>query len=467
VKRATLNATFPSSKPRVDDDKILQRLDAPVAVSVKPLQDGTYNIKIEELLGRNRSNLLDDTISAENLPLRDIELIGRVTGTGHVQRSDGQGRLWAQTDIRMGHKDGLVSLEITFTLNWNITTTIEHLPSRNKSNRLAVEAILDTYYPRADFKAEGTKPWSPQDFYRSVHVPTKDDPVAASIVTSQLDTDLYPFQKRSLKWLLGREGKKPSVIEGFLEDRPEELANNELPYSFQEVVDERGQICYVSSLFLMVVLDIEPYRMLEKAQKALRGGILSEEMGLGKTVEIIALISLHRRKLLEPSGTVFDPYTSTTVRESSATLIITPPAILSQWKSELAKHAPGLKVIHYTSSPHRNREDGGKETLDSLATCDVVLCTYDTLGRELVYTIPPPDRHMRRASKYERPKSPLIQISWWRVCLDEAQMVESGVSRAAEVAVRLPRINAWAVTGTPIKTDVSGKFFFVYHSTTQ
>lgn len=40
-------------------------------------------------------------------------------------------------------------------------------------------------------------------------------------------------------------------------------------------------------------------------------------------------------------------------------------------------------------------------------------------------------------------------------CLDEAQMIESGLSQAAAVAMSIPRDNAWLVTGTPIrsKTD--------------
>ena len=57
-----------------------------------------------------------------------------------------------------------------------------------------------------------------------------------------------------------------------------------------------------------------------------------------------------------------------------------------------------------------------------------------------------------------------MKISWWRVCLDEAQMVEGGVSNAAVVARSIPRCNAWAVTGTPLRRDhkdLFGLFLFL------
>lgn len=227
--------------------------------------------------------------------------------------------------------------------------------------------------------------------------------------------------------------------------------SNELPYSFQRVEDDQGQACFISHLFQVVTLDIEPFRQTN----ALKGGILAEEMGLGKTVEIIALISLHRRQL-SSSGVVIDPHTRELVRESEATLIITPPAILLQWKSELLKHAPALKVMHYEGIASKAyRSLGHLAMLDKLATCDVVLSTYNVLAKEVHHTLPPPDRNFRHAPKYERPRSPLTQLSWWRICLDEAQMVDSGVSNAALVATMLPRINAWGITGTPIKKDVA------------
>jgi E3 ubiquitin-protein ligase SHPRH len=43
----------------------------------------------------------------------------------------------------------------------------------------------------------------------------------------------------------------------------------------------------------------------------------------------------------------------------------------------------------------------------------------------------------------------------YTVLMDEAQMIESGVGNAAVVARMIPRINAWCVTGTPVRKDVN------------
>jgi E3 ubiquitin-protein ligase SHPRH len=186
----------------------------------------------------------------------------------------------------------------------------------------------------------------------------------------------------------------------------------------------------------------------------LRGGILAEEMGLGKTVELIALFSHNKRKITD--GDVFDTYTGAFVKPSEATLIITPPSILEQWRNEIQVHAPELKVHHYTGIPSQSapKREHQAATVEYLMQFDVILTTYNVLSREVHFAKPPPDRSLRHERQHERRKSPLVQISWWRVCLDEAQMVESGVSQAATVARIIPRCNAWAVSGTPLRKDV-------------
>ena len=182
----------------------------------------------------------------------------------------------------------------------------------------------------------------------------------------------------------------------------------------------------------------------------MRGGILSEEMGLGKTVEVIALVLMHRRAPHPPF--VLDQYSGNQVRPTGATLIVTPPNLKSQWLSEMDKHAPGLRVMYYEGV--KRHKSSGDELVKELAEHDVVVTTYSVLQAEIHFTTDPPQRAMRHERRHPRPKSPLVQLSWWRVCLDEAQQIESGVSAAAKVARTIPRVNAWGVTGTPIKDNV-------------
>lgn len=326
---------------------------------------------------------------------------------------------------------------------WELGGSVVNLKGTNcaKESKLA---LLKAYYPVAESGAVGQ--WSPQDFYDNVHVPPTDSSIPTQI--QGLQCTLYPFQARAVEWLLRREGAR--FLDGGLVPIGEPT-DQQLPPTFTAAEDAHGRRCYISHLQGLVTTD---FPSLTGSGIHMRGGILAEEMGLGKTVELVSLICLHRRT--EPLLQVVDQYSGSTVTASGATLIITPPSILEQWKSELQVHAPHLRVYHYkglTSLATKKRIDGGAD-VSNLLKHDVVLTTYNVLSSEIHYANAAPERNLRQAKRYERRTSPLVQISWWRVCLDEAQMVESGVSQAATVARLIPRMNAWAVSGTPLKKDV-------------
>ncbi|KAH3986244.1 hypothetical protein HBI56_036110 [Parastagonospora nodorum] len=305
--------------------------------------------------------------------------------------------------------------------------------------------LLSQYFPGTT--APGSTGWTLSDFYDSVHVPPADLHVSPRIQHALTDTALYPFQARAVDWLLQREGVAFTPA-GDLENHSKSAP----PASFRQAEDATGRTCYVSQLRGMVVEDLRAAQ--RDTLQSLRGGILAEEMGLGKTVELIALITHHKRSV--STSKIFDKYTGAYVIPSGATLIITPPSILEQWISEIHTHAPELKVFHYRGLPPSSapKKDHTAATVENLLKFDVVLTTYNVLSKEIHHATPPPDRSLRNLKRHERRKSPLVEISWWRVCLDEAQMIESGVSQAAKVARIIPRCNAWAVSGTPLRKDV-------------
>lgn len=78
------------------------------------------------------------------------------------------------------------------------------------------------------------------------------------------------------------------------------------------------------------------------------------------------------------------------------------------------------------------------------------------LTKELNYT-EPVSRSLRHTKRFYAPTSPLLFVQWWRLCLDEAQMVEGSTCRAAEMAKKFSSVNKWAVTGTPIQKAVNGE----------
>ena len=312
-----------------------------------------------------------------------------------------------------------------------------------------IDTLLQKYLPSP---VATSSRWSPQDFYENVHVPAADKLV--QFEEPDLACTLYPFQQRAVQWMIEREG---AAFEGskIVTTPHVQSPNKILPPSFRAAKDARGHDCFISDVHRVVVksqwslLDYHP---------ELKGGILSEEMGLGKTVELIALVALHKQPSHLSGRKLAD------ITQSPSTLIITPAHILQQWQNEITTHAPNLRVLHYKGLSGQHADNGpdgpgyGKKTRDytveQLMGYDIVVTTYNVLAREIHFAEKPPDRGMRHAPKYKRRRSPLILTNWWRVCLDEAQMVESGVSQAATVARLIPRTNAWAVSGTPLKKNV-------------
>jgi E3 ubiquitin-protein ligase SHPRH len=100
-----------------------------------------------------------------------------------------------------------------------------------------------------------------------------------------------------------------------------------------------------------------------------------------------------------------------------------------------------------------------------LAKFDIVITTYEVLGDELKHVFAFENtRVLRQPKRFTNIPSPLINVEWWRICLDEAQMVHSTNTLCAEMAERLPSVNRWCITGTPIGrslADLHGLFSFI------
>jgi E3 ubiquitin-protein ligase SHPRH len=104
----------------------------------------------------------------------------------------------------------------------------------------------------------------------------------------------------------------------------------------------------------------------------------------------------------------------------------------------------------------------------TLAQFDVVITTYEVLTKEFDYVDLPhcnaaDGRRFRNAKRYSSVPSPLTCIEWWRICLDEAQMVDCTTTRTAKMALRLNTVHRWCITGTPINRSLQGLHFFTHY----
>jgi E3 ubiquitin-protein ligase SHPRH len=76
-----------------------------------------------------------------------------------------------------------------------------------------------------------------------------------------------------------------------------------------------------------------------------------------------------------------------------------------------------------------------------------VLITYEVLRRQIYRARPDADRRLRGEKKYEKQRDPFTPILWWRVVMDEVQMIQGVNTNAAEMAGMLPAINKWGASG--------------------
>ncbi|XP_056169116.1 uncharacterized protein LOC115679829 isoform X2 [Syzygium oleosum] len=141
---------------------------------------------------------------------------------------------------------------------------------------------------------------------------------------------------------------------------------------------------------------------------------------------------------------------------SGATLIVCPAPILHQWQTEIIRHTntDSVKMLVYEGVRNTSFSEEPAVEVHELVSYDIVLTTYEVLKEDLSHDS---DRHegdrrfMRYQKRYPVIPTPLTRIFWWRLCLDEAQMVESNTAAATEMALRLHSKHRWCITGTPIQ----------------
>ncbi|RYP61070.1 hypothetical protein DL770_009854 [Monosporascus sp. CRB-9-2] len=159
-----------------------------------------------------------------------------------------------------------------------------------------------------------------------------------------------------------------------------------------------------------------------------KGGLLADTMGLGKTVQALALI------LARPSRD----------RARKTTLVVAPLALLRQWKREIetkVKPAHKLKTLIFHGPVKRSM------TVANLLSYDVVLTTYGKIASEY-------KTMLKRKST-----NGLILLGddamFHRIILDEAHNIKNRRSVRSLAVCRLKATFRLCMTGTPFMNNTA------------
>ena len=141
------------------------------------------------------------------------------------------------------------------------------------------------------------------------------------------------------------------------------------------------------------------------------GGCLADDMGLGKTIQVLGLLSLSRGN-----------------REPGTDLLVVPASIVDNWRLEIERFAPQLKVLiaHPSHIPSPELKRLSRRAVDAH---DAVITTYGTV--------------MRTAW--------MRSHTWRNVVLDEAQAIKNPGAKQTKAVKALDSRWRLALTGTPVE----------------
>ncbi|MDL2221680.1 DEAD/DEAH box helicase [Parabacteroides sp. OttesenSCG-928-N08] len=163
------------------------------------------------------------------------------------------------------------------------------------------------------------------------------------------------------------------------------------------------------------------------------GGCLADDMGLGKTLQTITLLqSLYddnegwqAKEENDGQLSLFAPAAS----RRHASLVVAPTSLLHNWRNELQRFAPRLKVLIYTGN-NRLREKAHPRTFDCY---DVVVTSYGLLRNDIDFL-----KHYR----------------FQTMIVDESQYIKNRSSLVYKAVKQIEAEQRLALTGTPIENSL-------------
>lgn len=159
---------------------------------------------------------------------------------------------------------------------------------------------------------------------------------------------------------------------------------------------------------------------LKQENSAIRGGILADEMGMGKTIQAIALVLAKReiqQMVCEPDEPSSLPGSSTVLPAIKGTLVICPVVAVTQWVSEIDRFTlkGSTKVLVYHGA---NRGKSSEQFLEY----DFVITTYSIVESEYRKHMMPPKEKCPYCGKLFHQKRLSIHLRYF--CGPSAERTE-------------------------------------------
>jgi superfamily II DNA or RNA helicase len=147
------------------------------------------------------------------------------------------------------------------------------------------------------------------------------------------------------------------------------------------------------------------------------GACLADDMGMGKTMQVISLLLILKKK-----------------RCDRPSLLVLPASLIGNWKKELENFSPSLRSLFFHSSQlNKKSMDAVVNGSTTLKNIDIVLTTYGTLMRQ----------------------NWLQEQAWQLLVLDEAQAIKNPTARQSKAVKNLSAKSRIALTGTPVENRLS------------
>ncbi|KAH0361101.1 Calcium/proton exchanger, partial [Aureobasidium melanogenum] len=198
-----------------------------------------------------------------------------------------------------------------------------------------------------------------------------------------------------------------------------------------------------------------------------RGGIIADQMGLGKTVTCLANIV---------NGRPLKTWAPHLQPESHTTLIIVPSTLVGQWRTEIKRHTKsdttrrtfGLGSVYLF-------KDSASEQHESInfERPDIVLTTYYDVRRswpdcDIPEGLAEAEREAFWMENIYEKRGPLHKHRFLRIVLDEGHQIANPDTLTAQACFNLVADHKWILTGTPMingSKDLYSLFHFIGHPT--